>query len=339
MKHKGTKPISIVILISILSSISALGFGSFRLYQIVKNNTEKAQLREAQQKMELQKIIGDNEPLKYVDFDTTPWNTYKNQAYGFQIKYPEDWSEPTVENGAGKNVDYQAKIVFRKTTDNSEIARRYEVANWQNYRDLTYGLKIKYPEKLGLQNNLPQMSLGHARSISPAITPLQKIQGFDVYVYKNKPLTNLETSQKICFEKEKVSRITELSPKDNYYYTAGKDDYSFKISPVLENNIELFGQTDREKIEKELPEFLSSISTFGFQKEPIFPRKTTFKRTFFALKTCGAKNDHPQKSTRGKGKHIDEDCCPDPDEWPLPGCSYSAKGLALMLGGPKLSKK
>lgn len=50
------------------------------------------------------------------------------------------------------------------------------------------------------------------------------------------------------------------------------------------------------------------------------------------------------KDTKGarnspdKGKHMDEDCCPDPDEWPKPGCRYSAAGLALMLKGPHKSK-
>jgi len=47
------------------------------------------------------------------------------------------------------------------------------------------------------------------------------------------------------------------------------------------------------------------------------------------------------KDTKGasrsdtKGKHMDEDCCPDPDEWPKPGCRYSAAGLSLMMKGPK----
>jgi len=45
--------------------------------------------------------------------------------------------------------------------------------------------------------------------------------------------------------------------------------------------------------------------------------------------TKGARN------SPNKGKHMDEDCCPDPDEWPKPGCRYSAAGLALMLKGPK----
>ena len=47
------------------------------------------------------------------------------------------------------------------------------------------------------------------------------------------------------------------------------------------------------------------------------------------------------KDTKGarkspnKGKHMDEDCCPDPDEWPKPGCRYSAAGLGLMMKGPR----
>jgi len=50
--------------------------------------------------------------------------------------------------------------------------------------------------------------------------------------------------------------------------------------------------------------------------------------------SCQEKNDHPQKS-KTRGKHRDEDCCPDPDEWPNTACVYSQKGLDLMLKKPK----
>jgi hypothetical protein len=43
---------------------------------------------------------------------------------------------------------------------------------------------------------------------------------------------------------------------------------------------------------------------------------------------------HPSRSDT-KGKHMDEDCCPDPDEWPRPGCSYDAHGYGIMMSGPK----
>ncbi|HLN18751.1 MAG TPA: hypothetical protein VK255_01110 [Patescibacteria group bacterium] len=48
-----------------------------------------------------------------------------------------------------------------------------------------------------------------------------------------------------------------------------------------------------------------------------------------------AKDTKGARNSPNKGKHRDEDCCPDPDEWPRPGCRYSAAGLALMMRGPK----
>ena len=49
-------------------------------------------------------------------------------------------------------------------------------------------------------------------------------------------------------------------------------------------------------------------------------------------------DDKPQKSET-KGKHVDEDCCPDPDEWPKPGCVYNAKDYSIMLKGSPAKKK
>jgi hypothetical protein len=59
-------------------------------------------------------------------------------------------------------------------------------------------------------------------------------------------------------------------------------------------------------------------------------KKKRAARPFSRGATCAEKNDHPSYSDT-KGKHMDEDCCPDPDEWPKPGCAYSASAIALML--------
>jgi hypothetical protein len=40
-------------------------------------------------------------------------------------------------------------------------------------------------------------------------------------------------------------------------------------------------------------------------------------------RVCNHKNDHPSKSNKGKGKHLDMECCLDPDEYPNPNCYYS----------------
>jgi hypothetical protein len=49
---------------------------------------------------------------------------------------------------------------------------------------------------------------------------------------------------------------------------------------------------------------------------------------------CPAKHDSPSISTENKVNHMDEDCCPDYDEWPKPNCIYSATDYAIMLKGP-----
>ena len=64
------------------------------------------------------------------------------------------------------------------------------------------------------------------------------------------------------------------------------------------------------------------------------PRLAPNETTNPARLSCHESNyGHPSKSDT-KGKHMDEDCCPDPDEWPKPGCVYDAHGLSLMLRGP-----
>lgn len=45
-------------------------------------------------------------------------------------------------------------------------------------------------------------------------------------------------------------------------------------------------------------------------------------------------NDSPHASTTKK-QHMDEDCCPDPDEWANPKCSYSVSGYAVMITKPE----
>jgi hypothetical protein len=62
--------------------------------------------------------------------------------------------------------------------------------------------------------------------------------------------------------------------------------------------------------------------------------KTIIRKPVIRRISCAEKNDHPSNSDT-KGRHMDEDCCPDPDEWPKPGCVYSPSGRALMMKGPK----
>lgn len=90
-------------------------------------------------------------------------------------------------------------------------------------------------------------------------------------------------------------------------------------------DIEQYIKLTKDMSEEEKEDWQKAASEFS-KKQP--------KKTYTRGTPCAKKNDHPSKSDT-KGKHQDEDCCPDPDEWPKPGCAYSASGLNLMLKGPR----
>lgn len=65
------------------------------------------------------------------------------------------------------------------------------------------------------------------------------------------------------------------------------------------------------------------------------PKRASNVATDRARISCREANDGNPSKSKTKGKHMDEDCCPDPDEWPKSGCVYSVSGLSLMLKGPR----
>jgi hypothetical protein len=71
------------------------------------------------------------------------------------------------------------------------------------------------------------------------------------------------------------------------------------------------------------------------QMDPVEPQVKKVVKAAPRKPSCREENDHPQKSKQGKGKHLDEDCCPDPDEWPKPGCVYKPSDYGIMLSGPR----
>jgi hypothetical protein len=93
----------------------------------------------------------------------------------------------------------------------------------------------------------------------------------------------------------------------------------------------------RDKTQKRSSNYCGTDQTeAGIDQIQIEPRSETKK---FPIKRvsnytrgirCAHPGDKPRKSKQGKGTHMDEDCCPDPDEYPMPGCAYSANDLAIM---------
>jgi hypothetical protein len=61
------------------------------------------------------------------------------------------------------------------------------------------------------------------------------------------------------------------------------------------------------------------------------PLPYIFKKNANGQLVCSSKNDKPHKSTRGKGIHMDMECCLDPDETPNPHCYYPPTKYGKLL--------
>ncbi len=77
--------------------------------EVVKNNQKieivKNDENESKQKTENQEKDNQNnqekvEELKVEDIDTSNWKTYRNEEYGFEVKYPEGWEVEEIKFAA-----------------------------------------------------------------------------------------------------------------------------------------------------------------------------------------------------------------------------------------------
>jgi hypothetical protein len=146
----------------------------------------------------------------------------------------------------------------------------------------------------------------------------------------NSGKTNLQAITKFDGEKEK---------KDDY--TEENKQLAKKLDEIISSDEERC-QKDKEKercTELCLKNEEEIIARMKEEERQAWMKYIASKPKIAPHISCAEANDgHPSYSDT-KGKHMDEDCCPDPDEWPKPGCVYDARGLALMLKGPAGKKK
>ncbi len=114
----------------------------------------------------------------------------------------------------------------------------------------------------------------------------------------------------------------------------GAEEVKVNDSKILGDKI-IFEDTtlSEERCQKNKEEKRNSSLCGEEQGADLFPprpKQIAKKIIVVRRRSCAEENEHPSKSET-KGKHMDEDCCPDPDEWPKPGCAYSAGDYKIML--------
>jgi hypothetical protein len=138
------------------------------------------------------------------------------------------------------------------------------------------------------------------------------------------PLEAKETAKEVVDVEKKESNEKKADVKAANEYKLKTSEESCKEDKDQKKSSDLCGKDDEEEVKKIEQE----------KEKEIKVRLENSKPRVVRLSCPESNYGHPSKSDT-KGKHKDEDCCPDPDEWPKPGCVYDAHGYSIMLSGPK----
>lgn len=236
--------------------------------------------------------------------DATNWKSYKTDWYGFELKYPENWSNPILEN-TSDYFSWEYRYQFRKPEiEENNPFIGFDVVVYNLAKVGEFYNTDEFPD-------LKDENKGITREIRVPMLDNEDYAAEQVYIDENDEIY------------EPV-----------YFYTLIRDEYIYNITPVVAEGENEF-QSKKEVI-KNFPEFITVASTFNLIdiKRPIpnvsakvkinAPRPAAeTKRDSLGRMICkDLKHDKPHKSFQSKKKHLDMECCLDPDEYPNPHCYY-----------------
>jgi len=260
------------------------------------------------------------------------------------------------EIAIGNNDEMTEREVYEEV---KSIQEKIDISNWKDYRSQWYGFSLKYPDSFNspkTRSGSVNTKWEYRYEFRKKDSGDNKFIGFDLVVYnvkKTKELMNIAEFPTIKSEELKadpwcqniMGRIIEtgdypaeeiyIPPTDTCYnptlfFDFIRDEYIYVLVPAVKEETKITGDP-RIEINDNFPEFLGVISTAELidikRSKPStvskinVPMPVSYK-VVNGLKVCAKKNDHPGKSKQHKSKHLDMECCLDPDEYPNPHCYY-----------------
>ena len=298
--HKHHKVIKeIIVAVAALSVVGIMAFAA-RQYSILKRG-ENIPIPQATLSQEATQET-EEEIVDPPSVDTADWKVYNNPYYGFKLKYPTDWKKTTVKSPP-KGSKWRYRYLFRKseaTEDNPYIGFDVVIYDVKKIKELTD--IEEFPE---LKNQGP----GDACS---------RIEG---HLFENPD-----------YPAEEIY----IPPSDDcyntdFFYSLTRDEYIYNFIPILKDGADN-PESPKKEIIKNFPEFFGVASSIDLvdivrpKPKPPAP-KITAPKPVSAIRVngrlvCAKKNDHPSYSDKTSHKHLDMECCLDPDEYPNPWCYY-----------------
>lgn len=243
------------------------------------------------------------------EVDVSGWKTYRSNWYGFEVQYPENWGNPVIKNST-KQDKWEYKYLFRKKEENNSYLGFdvvvYDTRKVKRVLDSDEFPSLKNEElKTEESCNTINGNLFREESYLPE----------EIYI----------SSENNCF-------VPAL------FYAFASGNYAYNVVPIGQKTEE--AADIKDDIINNFPEFFSVTSNFNIieiQRPKPVPKITAPKPIAKTkagpggLRVCAKKGDDPSRSDTHSKKHMDMECCLDPDEIPNPHCYYSTKKYGKYL--------
>ena len=311
-RRKNIVSLQMVVFIGLVSLGLAFTAASFIRFQNMKLIQEK---RHGAYEDEVRKLSGISANLVPAPDITENWSAYENKDYNFFLKYPANWQAPR-EIAPSPDSKYLLKIAFDEKGLVSE-------KNQKGFDVFIYDLK-KTPD--------------------PKMADNLKMKGTSAQLGDCPLFDSITLGKKEYPAEEIFVKANDRCYEETFFYSLVQDGYAYNIFPREGKNADIFPGDAKRTLIKIFPEFYDIVSTLDLEKKETGlsqAPKNIYRKIaspppvrFVRGPSCANKNDHPSYS-KTKGKHMDEDCCPDPDEWPNPRCSYSSGALGTMKAKAK----
>jgi len=270
---------------------------------IQEKTSEQPKTKEELEKEEQDKII--QALLEKQEMEK--WKTYKNTAYGFMLKYPDNWLDPVVIKPE-KGVKFRYKVSFRNASAEEAGQKGFDVVVYRSNKLSGGNTEPEYTDNLVIKDSAAE---NYENCLEPDVHEVgpNKYPAIEVSALKDDP----------CFQ-------------ETYFFSIQKGSNIFDVVPFPEGGVGYPDYDGEKKVAETLPEFNRILSTFELltiaaKKTTVVPRITAPKpvakvKNVGGKRVCAKKNDKPHKSKQNKKKHMDMECCLDPDEIPNPWCTY-----------------
>jgi hypothetical protein len=278
----------------------------------------KAERRKAELAREAQKIIEQNiaakidesqkiqESIPVEEIAPVPeqWKTYQNRRFGFQIRYPDSWREPVEIKGINSDKWYYR---YRFQPDSSNRDSRFGGFDLAVY-SVRIAKEFSDTEEFPHLKDIREEAAGNCEDIDGYLIENRSFPAEEVYI----PPDNR------CFDSVLLFSMT-------------RDDFIYNLAPIRGDGTIASGEYENDA-KMNFPEFFQAASALSLidiaqpQKTVRIPRVTAPMPIWFAWsggrRVCAKANDKPSYSDKNKKKHLDMECCLDPDEYPNPNCYY-----------------